>query len=154
MHHVNTNSDGACKHKPQFFPFSPNDKSQLLNHSLGIARSVNSIYKNLRRHQPLFGRTLMSKWFVLFGRLEGVSFLVLLAIAMPLKYYLGLPIGVRVMGPVHGLLFLMYCAAAYFMASEEEWPLRKQLLAFVAAVIPFGTILFELRYLRSARNSS
>ena len=88
----------------------------------------------------------MEKWFRIMGRLEGCSFLLLLLVAMPLKYYAGLPVGVKVMGPIHGVLFLLYCAWAMNMALTQQWPNRKHLLAYVAAVFPFGTFWFERVY--------
>ncbi len=91
----------------------------------------------------------MTKWFRLLGWLEGISFLALLLIAMPLKYYAELPIGVRIMGPLHGTLFLLYCASAFWLASSYQWPLRQHLLAYAAAVFPFGTFMFEKKYIRS-----
>ena len=90
----------------------------------------------------------MTRWFQLLGRLEGFSFLFLLMVAMPLKYCIHMPIGVRILGPVHGALFLGYCAMAFWLASEQEWPLKQHLLAYAAAVFPFGTFLFERKYLR------
>ena len=71
--------------------------------------------------------------------LEGSSFLALLFIAMPLKYLVGLPLAVRIMGSVHGLLFLMFMAALYHAARERDWPLRRSLLAFVSSIVPFGS---------------
>jgi integral membrane protein len=88
----------------------------------------------------------MSKWFKILGRLEGVSFLLLLFVAMPLKYYAHMPVFVKALGPIHGVLFLLYCASAYMVASSERWPIGQQLLAYVAAVLPFGTFVFEKRY--------
>ncbi|MES2503883.1 MAG: DUF3817 domain-containing protein [Myxococcota bacterium] len=85
----------------------------------------------------------MNKWFQILGRLEGCSFLLLLLFAMPAKYYLQMPIGVRVLGPVHGILFLGYCVAAFTLAVEDGWSLKKHLLAYAAAVVPFGPFLFE-----------
>ncbi len=88
----------------------------------------------------------MPKWFLTVGRLEGVSFLVLLLVAMPLKYYASWPNMVKFMGPVHGILFLIYCMAAVFLATAEDWPIKKRLLAFVAAVFPCGTFMFERKF--------
>ena len=79
----------------------------------------------------------------LVALLEGWSFLALLFIAMPLKYLAGLPLAVRIMGSVHGLLFLMFMAALYRAARKRDWPLRRSLLAFVASIVPFGTFLFD-----------
>src|SRR5271169_5920543 len=89
----------------------------------------------------------MEKLFRVVGRCEGLSFLVLLLIAMPLKYYVGQPLGVRIMGPVHGFLFLAYCACATWCALEHSWSNKKHVLAYIAAVVPFGTFWFEKVYL-------
>ena len=80
--------------------------------------------------------------------LEGSSFLVLLFIAMPLKYLAGLPLAVRIVGLVHGLLFLLFLAALYRAGSQRGWPLRRWAIAFVSSVVPFGTFVFD-RSLRS-----
>ena len=88
----------------------------------------------------------MPTWFRITGRLEGFSFLALLLIAMPLKYYMHIPAGVKIMGPVHGFLFLAYCASAFWLASEQKWSVKQQILAYLAAVFPFGTFMFEKRY--------
>ena len=75
--------------------------------------------------------------------LEGSSFLVLLFIAMPLKYLAGFPLAVRITGSVHGLLFLMFMAALYRAGRARDWPLRRWLLAFVSSIVPFGTFIFD-----------
>ena len=75
--------------------------------------------------------------------LEGTSFLVLLFIAMPLKYLAGLPLAVRIVGSVHGLLFLVFLAALFRAARQHDWPLSRSLLAFVSSIVPFGTFIFD-----------
>jgi integral membrane protein len=84
----------------------------------------------------------------LVALLEGSSFLILLFVAMPLKYQAGLPLAVRIVGSMHGLLFLMFLAALYRAGTECRWPLRRWLLAFAASIVPFGTFVFD-RSLRS-----
>jgi integral membrane protein len=79
----------------------------------------------------------------LVALLEGTSFLILLFIAMPLKYLAGLPLAVRIAGSVHGLLFLIFIAALYRAASGRGWPVRRSLLAFVSSIVPFGTFVFD-----------
>ena len=79
----------------------------------------------------------------LVALLEGTSFVVLLFIAMPLKYLADLPLAVRIAGSVHGVLFLMFIAALYRAGSERDWPLRRWLIAFVSSVVPFGTFMFD-----------
>jgi integral membrane protein len=88
----------------------------------------------------------MPKWFLYIGRLEGLSFLVLLLVAMPLKYGAQWPVLVQIMGPVHGALFLGYCAGALMLGSMDAWSWKRQALALVAAVLPCGTFIFERKY--------
>ena len=75
--------------------------------------------------------------------LEGSSFLILLFIAMPLKYLAGLPLAVRIAGSVHGLLFVIFMAALFRAGSAHDWPLRRWVVAFVASIVPFGTFVFD-----------
>ncbi|SHJ15074.1 integral membrane protein [Hymenobacter daecheongensis DSM 21074] len=77
------------------------------------------------------------------GFLEGVSFLVLLGIAMPLKYAAGLPEAVRVVGMAHGVLFVLYVLLVVQVSLELGWSWRKALLALVVSVVPFGTFWAE-----------
>jgi integral membrane protein len=79
----------------------------------------------------------------LVALLEGSSFLALLFVAMPLKYLAGLPLAVRIVGSVHGLLFLMFLAALFRAARQRDWPFRRSLLAFVSSIVPFGTFVFD-----------
>jgi integral membrane protein len=88
----------------------------------------------------------MAKIFLLLGRLEGSSFLLLMFLAMPLKYYAAWPLGVKILGPVHGFLFLLYCAWALCTAVLQKWHWKKHLLAYAAAIFPFGTFWFEWAY--------
>lgn len=79
----------------------------------------------------------------LVALLEGTSFLVLLFIAMPLKYLWDLPLAVRIVGSVHGALFLAFLVVLYRAATDRRWPHRRSLIAFVASIVPFGTFLFD-----------
>jgi integral membrane protein len=65
----------------------------------------------------------------LIAFLEGLSFVLLLFVAMPLKYLAELPMAVRIVGSVHGLLFLVFVAALYRVVLEQEWPARRWLAA-------------------------
>lgn len=87
------------------------------------------------------------------GRLEGSSFLILLLIAMPLKYLAGQPEAVRVVGMAHGILFLLYLLAANYAATALSWSKKVWFLAYVAAVLPLGTFIFERRYLHKQPQS-
>lgn len=82
------------------------------------------------------------------GFWEGLSFLVLLGIAMPLKYFAGWPDAVRVVGMAHGVLFMLYLAAAIQAANEYDWPWRRTALVFIASVLPGGPFVIEAKVLR------
>jgi len=77
------------------------------------------------------------------GIVEGISFLVLLGIAMPLKYALGIPTAVRYVGMAHGLLFLLYAGAGVWAGYSLRWPLTRILMVLGAAVIPAGPFLID-----------
>lgn len=79
------------------------------------------------------------------GIAEGVSFVILLLIAMPLKYMMGLPLAVKYIGAVHGALFVLYVGLAYYAKEVYQWPFKKFLMAFMAAWLPLGTIFFDAR---------
>ncbi len=78
---------------------------------------------------------------------EGTSFLILLFIAMPMKYFMGIPLAVRVAGSIHGLLFLLYVGQLVSLRTKYQWDNRFVIQAFVASILPFGTFLFD-KYLR------
>jgi integral membrane protein len=81
----------------------------------------------------------------LIGLTEGWSFLLLLFIAMPLKYGFGQPEAVRVIGSIHGALFVLYVGVVLLLAFVQRWRLLRVLLALVASVIPFGPFLLDKR---------
>jgi integral membrane protein len=72
-----------------------------------------------------------------------IPFLILLFIAMPLKYLAGLPLAVRVVGSIHGALFLLFLAVLYRAARARTWPRRRSITALVASILPFGTFVFD-----------
>lgn len=79
------------------------------------------------------------------GILEGLSFLVLLFVAMPLKYGWGYASAVRVPGLVHGALFMAFVYVLYFVQEERGWPGRRTLLLFGAGLCPFGFLMVDRR---------
>lgn len=86
----------------------------------------------------------------LVGLLEGASFLLLLGVAMPLKYLAGMPEAVRVVGLVHGVLFMLFVLVLAQTAGALGWRPRKVVVAFVAAVLPFGPFVLDSRLRREA----
>lgn len=75
------------------------------------------------------------------GIAEGISFITLLFIAMPLKYMAGDPRAVLYVGWVHGLLFMLYVLALITVKINLEWKFKKTLIAFLASLVPFGTFI-------------
>ncbi len=85
--------------------------------------------------------------------LEGISYLLLLGIAMPLKYLMDIPEAVMIAGWIHGLLFSLYCVLLLVVFIQLEWKFSKALLAFVAALLPFGPFIFDKRFIQSNESS-
>ena len=96
----------------------------------------------MRRLKTTLGRLRFIGWW------EGVSFLVLLGIAMPLKYLADWPDAVRVVGMAHGILFVFYVLAAIQAAVEHDWPWKRTALVFAASVLPAGPFVVDAKLLR------
>lgn len=79
---------------------------------------------------------------------EGVSFLLILGVSMPLKYMYGITEPNKIIGLAHGLLFVLYVFFVVQARSEYRWPLRKTALALLASVIPFGTFWADVKLFR------
>lgn len=77
------------------------------------------------------------------GLLEGLSFLVLLGVAMPLKYLAHEPWAVKVFGWAHGVLFVAYLWAAQVVRTARGWDGRRTAWAVVASLLPLGTFVFD-----------
>lgn len=77
------------------------------------------------------------------GIAEGVSYLVLLFIAMPLKYLAGYPLAVTIAGSLHGFLFTLYVVAMIRAISEQKWGAKEILEVFLAALYPCGTFILD-----------
>lgn len=77
------------------------------------------------------------------GIAEGISYIVLLFIAMPIKYIAGHPAAVWYIGWVHGLLFMLFILALIAVKINREWNLKKTFVAFLAALLPFGTFILD-----------
>ena len=82
------------------------------------------------------------------GWLEGVSYLLLLFVAMPLKYGAGRPEAVEVVGMAHGLLFIAFGLAALHATINKGWPITRLFGAFIASILPFGPFVFDARVLK------
>lgn len=81
--------------------------------------------------------------FRLIALLEGISYLILLCIAMPLKYKFGFETAVKYTGWVHGVLFIAYIALLLKVWKQYNWSFKKVVFAFIASLLPFGTFLLD-----------
>ena len=77
------------------------------------------------------------------GIVEGISLLVLLLIAMPLKYMAGKPEAVKYFGWMHGVLFVLFIIMLLVVYFQRRWPFKKLVFATIAAFLPFGTFVFD-----------
>lgn len=84
------------------------------------------------------------------GLLEGVSLLVLLFIAMPLKYVWQQPGAVKIVGWIHGVLFVLFVLLLLRVYDQKSWPFKKVIIGFVAAFLPFGTFIFDRQLKKEA----
>lgn len=84
---------------------------------------------------------------------EGVTLLVLLGVAVPLKHLAGLPQAVALMGPLHGLAFLLYLWVTMNVAAGCNWESRDLVRVFGAAFVPFGFIS-TLRFIRTKKTAA
>ncbi|AXG74708.1 DUF3817 domain-containing protein [Flavobacterium arcticum] len=91
----------------------------------------------------------MTRFFKIVATLEGISLLVLLFVAMPLKYIWDMPETVRIVGMAHGLLFIGYILLAIMLKIEDNWAWKKFLIICVASIIPFGTFYIEAKYFKT-----
>ena len=88
----------------------------------------------------------------IIGVLEGVSFIVLLFIGTPMKYFYDSPAVVKILGPIHGILFLLYIFYVFIVASEQNWKLFQTTWKFLlASVFPFGTFYVDYTILKKIK---
>jgi len=90
----------------------------------------------------------MIKAFRIITLLEGFSLLVLLFLAMPLKYIWNLPQMVQVVGMVHGILFLLFAVLAIMVFYELKWSFKTFGIVMLASIIPFGAIYIDKKHLK------
>ncbi len=84
-------------------------------------------------------------WFRKIAFIEGISFIVLLFVAMPLKYWGGMPMAVTIVGGLHGLLFVAFVIMAWEVKREYRKDWSWLIKAFISSIIPFGTFWLDSR---------
>ena len=84
--------------------------------------------------------------------LEGMSFLILMFVAMPLKYMGGYEHATQDVGMAHGVLFILYIFMVIPVQHEYKWPATTTMWALVASVLPIGTFVADAKIFRKYAN--
>jgi integral membrane protein len=90
----------------------------------------------------------MKNSFRIISFLEGVSYLLLLFVAVPIKYFQGDASYVKILGMPHGVLFMLYIVFAIVLQKQMKWNLNTLGIVMIASVLPFGTFYVDKKYLR------
>ncbi len=80
---------------------------------------------------------------IMIGHWEGISFLILLFVAMPLKYMFNMPLAVRLVGGLHGVLFVLFIAVLFKAYRSLPISFGKTVLIFILSFLPFGTFFIN-----------
>jgi len=88
--------------------------------------------------------------FRMVAFLEGLSYILLLFIATPIKYLADDPQYVKLLGMPHGLLFMLYIILAFMLKQENTWFNSNFKMVLLASIIPFGTFYLDHKYLRKS----
>ncbi len=90
----------------------------------------------------------MLKIFRVTAILEGISYLMLFGLGMPLKYWANIPEPNKWIGYAHGGLFIGYVILAVMFCMEKKWGLKRFIVLFIASLLPFGTFYIDKKYLK------
>ena len=85
----------------------------------------------------------MLNWFKRIALLEGISSILLILVAVPIKYLADNPIFVKYLGMPHGILFILYIIMAFLLKDEKNWNLKNFAIILLASLIPFGTFYVD-----------
>lgn len=91
----------------------------------------------------------MLKIFKIVALLEGLSYILLLGVGMPLKYMADNDVMVKSLGMPHGVLFIAYVIIAFLLKDEMKWDLKNFLIILVCSLLPFGTFYVDRKYLKA-----
>lgn len=90
-----------------------------------------------------------NKNFQIISILEGISFLLILGVSMPLKYMMHIEGPNKVIGMLHGILFVLYVFMAFSLQKQNSWNMKQLATILICSVIPFGTFWMDRKYLRA-----
>ena len=91
----------------------------------------------------------MKNTFRIISILEGLSYILLLFVAVPIKYIGGDESYVKLLGMPHGLLFVAYIVLAFLIKDDMKWNSKTFWIVLAASIIPFGTFYIDKKYLRA-----
>ncbi|MGW9685891.1 DUF3817 domain-containing protein [Flagellimonas sp. 2504JD1-5] len=80
--------------------------------------------------------------------LEGISYLLLFGFTMPLKYWADILEPNKIVGYIHGVLFIAYVAIAVIFCWKHKWGFKRFSVLFIASLLPFGTFYVDKKYLK------
>jgi len=90
----------------------------------------------------------MLKLFRSIAILEGISYIALFGITMPLKYWAEIPFPNKVVGYAHGILFILFVLLTFLVCYTKKWGFKKLLIFLAASLLPFATFYVEQKYLK------
>ena len=90
----------------------------------------------------------MINFFRIISFLEGISYLLLLFVAVPLKYLYEDEFLVKILGMPHGILFMLYIFFSIILKNKMNWSIRQTIEIMIGSIIPFGTFYIDYKYLK------
>lgn len=90
----------------------------------------------------------MLNLFRITSILEGISYLSLFAVTMPLKYMADLPMPNKYVGYAHGILFIAYIVLALIFCFQKKWSFKRVAILLTASLLPFATFYVDSKYLK------
>lgn len=117
----------------------------MLNISLFLRFNIQVIFGTLKTNSVKSICIMNIKTLRLVGLLEGISFLLLLFIAMPVKYMMDNPILVKYVGMGHGVLFVLFLVVLFAVCEKQKWSLSMFVMGLIASILPFGPFLFDMK---------
>ncbi len=93
-------------------------------------------------------KTALISTFKIVGFLEGLSYILLLFVGVPMKYVFDNEIFVKALGMPHGILFIAYVLFALVLSRKLKWSLKTTFIILLASIIPFGTLYVNRKILK------
>ena len=90
----------------------------------------------------------MRKLFRIIAHAEGYSYLLLFAVTMPLKYGLGYSEPNKIIGMLHGVLFISFITLSIIFGIKQKWNVKIYIVSFITSLLPFGTFWFDKKYIK------